>query len=240
MNKLNSKRIKKILLGVLLSDGNLNKTPNSARFDFYNKQETYVDYMFEVFQQLTGSNPVKNERFDKRFNSKGYRVFTKTSRYFSKLYQIFYLNTEKKITTYVLNRLDEESLAHIWMCDGMLHFKWDKSKDKVQIHGYFCLESFSKEELLEFIKFLNLKYNIHASLLQVKWGKKYRIMLTGENLRKFISLIYDYVLPCFKYKCNLYYKNDDVMINLSKAEHFITIYKKLDEIEDIIRTRRNS
>lgn len=240
MNELNSKTIKKILLGVILSDGCLNKTPNSARFDFYNKQKSYSEYIYNVVNNISNSGVLIKKKFDKRFNTNGYRVFTKTHRYFDKLYNLFYNNNKKVIRINILKKLNEQSLAHIWMCDGMLHFKWNKKSNSVQINGYFCLECFSKEELENFIKMLNIKFNIQACLIKVKWGNGWRVKVGGENLRKFISIIYPYVLDCFKYKCQLYYKNVDILKELFNTEQFVTIYKDLSEIEDIVRTRRNS
>ena len=240
MNKLTSKTIKKTILGVLISDGHLSKTPKSSRFDFYNKQKEYSEYIFKVLNNITNSGVILNEKNDKRFNTKGYRVFTKTHRYFDKLYSLFYKNSEKILSVEILKKLDEEALSHIWMCDGMLHFNWKKQRNDVQIHGYFCLESFSKKELEDFIKMLKIKFDIEASLLKVIWGKGWRVKLGGKNLRKFISIIYPYVLNCFKYKCQLYYKNSDILKELSNTEQFVTVYKNLSEIEDIVRTRRNS
>lgn len=239
MNELSSKRIKKILIGVILSDGHIANTGKSARFDLYSKKEEYALYIKDVLNNLTGSFPIIYRKTDKRFSTSGFRVYSKSSRYFKKLLDIFYLDGVKKLSRYVVKRLDPEALAHVWMCDGMLHFKWNKKRDSVQIHGYFCLESFEKEELEVLIDHLN-SLGITASLLKVRWGKGYRIKITGEELRKFISLIYDFVLPCFKYKCNLYYKSAEVLKDLPKTEQFVTIYDNLSQIEDIIRTRRNS
>lgn len=241
MDKLNSKRLKKILIGVILSDGSLNKRQRNARFDFYNKVKEYSEYLQKVLSYIPNLNPTLYEKYNKRYDVKGYRVFTKTHRYFTKLYDSFYCDNKKVLTKYILRRIDEESLAHIWMSDGMLHFMKHPERNSVQTCGYFCLECFSKEELTEFCKMLKLKFDINARLKKVRWGKGWRVKVSGYDLRKFISIIYPFILPSFLYKCNLYYKNEKILEEkLNNTEQFLTIYKNLSEIEDIIRTRRNT
>lgn len=238
---LKSKNLKKILLGVIISDGNLNKTPNSARLDFYNKQKDYCEYLQNVLNFIPKLNCQYKEKIDLRFNNvKGYRIMTKTHRYFDKLYKIFYVDNKKILSKYVLKRLDYESLAHIWMCDGMLHYMWHPKVNNIQIVGYFCLECFTKEELEDFCKMLKIKFDINARLKKVIWGNGYRVKISGYDLRKFISNILPYILPCFKYKTVLYYRTDECVNEFNNTHEFIKIFTDFNATKDIIQNRRNS
>ena len=51
MERLLSSRIKKILLGVAISDGCV----KNARFDFFIKSQQYAEYITDVLNQVTGT-----------------------------------------------------------------------------------------------------------------------------------------------------------------------------------------
>lgn len=227
---MEAKRLKKILLGVLISDGSLDR--NTKRFDLYSKQKEYAEYVQSTLDQLTHTSFTLKEVIDKRFNCKGYRVWSKRSKYLSKLYAIIYPNNGRKVLTkYLVDRLDEEALAHIWMCDGYLEHAKNRKTNKVQNVGWFCLESFPKEELKLLQQRLK-ELGVHSSLVKKPWGFGYRIRLGGENLQKFISLVYPFILPCFKYKTVLFYKRKETALELPSAEHYV---KEYNVVEDIVR-----
>ena len=226
---MKAKQIKKILFGVLLSDGSLDR--NTQRFDLYSKQEEYAEYICTSLNNLTHNTFSLKETFDKRFNVKGYRVWSKQSRYLRTTYNIFYPNKgRKRLSKYIVSRLDEEALAHVWMCDGYLEHSKNRKKDTAQNVGWFCLESFPKEELEILQKHLLDKYSIGSSLVKKPWGFGYRIRIGGENLQRFVSLVYPYILPCFQYKTILFYKRKETALKLPSAEHFIKEYSGVDDI----------
>lgn len=93
------------------------------------------------------------------------------------------------------------------------------------------MESFPKEEL-ELLQERLRHFNVESTLVKKPWGFGYRIRIGGENLQRFISLVYPYILDCFLYKTVLFYKRKDTALVLSSAEHFI---KEYNEVEDIVR-----
>lgn len=225
-----AKRIKKIILGVLVSDGSLEV--NHKRFDLYTKHREYAEYIVEVLSHLTHTRFSMKEVFDKRFGVTGYRIWSTKSKYLSKLYDIFYpFNGRKVLSKYISSRLDEEALAHIWMCDGYLEHAKNRKKNKVQNIGWFCLEGFPKEEL-KLLQDRLEDFHINSSLIKKPWGFGYRIRIGGENLQRFISIIYPYIINCFQYKTVLFYRRKETALELPSAEHFIVEY---DEVEDIVR-----
>ena len=227
---MEASRIKKIMFGVLVSDGSLDK--NTKRFDLYSKEKEYAEYIQDCFSKLTHNSFSTMEKFDKRFGVKGYRVWSTKSKYLHNTYKIFYPNNGRKmLSKYIVDRLNEESLAHIWMCDGYLEHSKNRKKNKVQNIGWFCLESFPKEEL-EILQERLKSFNVNSSLVKKPWGFGYRIRVGGEDLQRFISIVYPYILDCFKYKTVLFYKKKSTALELPSAEHFI---KEYDEVDDIVR-----
>lgn len=227
---MEAKRIKKILYGILLSDGSLDR--NSRRFDLYSKEREYAEYVQESLNNLTHTRFSLKERTDSRFKNPvvGYRVWSTKSKYLSKEYERFYPKEGRKVLTkYIASRLNEESLAHVWMCDGYLEYSKNRAKGKVQNIGWFCLESFPKEELELFQERLRY-YGIESTLVKKPWGFGYRIRIGGENLQRFISLVYPFILKCFQYKTVLFYKKKSTALELPSAEHYVKEYNVVDDI----------
>lgn len=238
IERLPTSRIKNIIYGVLISDGYID---TNFRFDLFNKHPEYIKYIYQVLKQVTGLEPTYNEKFDKRYGRvMGYRVWTKSNHpYLAKLRDKCYIEGEKVLNESLFFRLTPESLAHVWMCDGYLEVAKNRKLNKVQNKGWFCLEAFYDYELNSFIDYLHNTYNIHATLCNYKDGKGFRVRLGGLELQKFVSLIYPFILPIFKYKVELYYKEASltntryVDLSLPNAEHIFKVY---ENCEDIVRS----
>ena len=184
---MNASNIKKVIFGVLLSDGSIDTKTN--RFDVYSKQPEYINYLHSVMSELTHTKFTTKQRYDKRFDVYGYRMWSTRSKYMTKLFNIFYPNGRKQLSSYIVSRLDAEALSHVWMCDGYLEHAKNRKTNKVQNIGWFCLESFPKEELTLLCDHLTT-FGISSSLVKKPWGFGYRIRIGGESLQKFISLIF--------------------------------------------------
>lgn len=229
MKRISSKEIKKVLYGVILSDGYIDK---HGRFDLYNKYESYIDLINIYLDQLTRTRYTKYRKFDPRFNVHGYRTITNGTRYFKKFREIFYQDDKKVLTKYICDRLDFQSLAHIWMCDGYLFHAKNKREDKIQNIGYFCLESFPRDQLDLFINRLK-ELGIESRLESVVWGYGYRPKISGKALQIFMDKIHHYITDEFKYKTILYYKSSKYLdSNLQSAEQYVQFY---EHVEDIVR-----
>lgn len=231
MKKLNSKEIKKALIGTILTDGSC----TGKRFSIYLKNEELIDKLDYVLNNISGISKIhKKEIVDTRFSppSKGYKLWTTNHVYFEKLNKIFYENGRKRITPYIANRLDEIAFAYAWMCDGYLEHTKNRKENKIQNLGWFCLESFPKEELDLVIRRLKY-YGICSSLSKENSGYGYRIKISGLDLQKFIDMIYPHVVDSFKYKTIMYYKSVSskyVLPDLFNTEHIIKEYNNVDDI----------
>jgi hypothetical protein len=224
--------IKKILLGVLLSDGSLDK--NHKRFEVFNKNKEFVEVLSKVLEEVPGIRFSTKEVFDKRYNRvTGYRLWSTKHPVLTKIYDKVYGIGRKELNRWSVSRLNEEALAWVWMCDGYLEHTKNRKIDRVQNIGWFCLESFPKEELELLQEHLEKSFGISSSLVKKPWGFGYRLRIGGESLQKFISIVYPYMLDCFKYKTVLFYRNrNEQRLDLPNAEQFLVEYTG---IEDIVR-----
>lgn len=229
MKLLTAKEIKKIMLGITLADGHID-IPNS-RYDFYTKHEEYAKYVYNVLMQISGMEAKLAVKHDKRGYT-GYRVTTRKHAYLATLGSYIY-NGRKELNTYTVDRLDAEALAHIWMCDGYLAHAKNRKTNKIQNIGWFCLEAFPKEELELLQKHLLNNFDIATSFVAKPWGFGYRLRLGGIDLQKFLSLVYEYILPVFLYKTELFYRTELYAdMSLPNAGHIIKLY---NDVEDIVR-----
>lgn len=229
MKLLTAKEIKKILIGITISDGCIDVA--NQRFDFYTKHEDYAKYVTEVLSQITGMEVRFKVKHDKRGYT-GYRVWTAKHAYWNTMSDYIY-NGRKELNTYTVSRLDAEALAHVWMCDGYLEHRKNRTANKIQNIGWVCFEAFPVKELELLSQHLFDSFGINSSLIAVKWGFGYRLRLGGFDLQKFLSLVYPYILPVFLYKTELFFKSEKyVDRSLSNAERIIKVYSN---VEDIVR-----
>jgi hypothetical protein len=227
---MEASKIKKILYGVVASDGSINGR-KGKRFSIYSKNEEYVNYLYEVVSDLTHTTPTIRKRTYKDKDYVGWEMYCSTSKYWLKMYDSFYPNNGRKaLSNYTVSRFDAESLAHIWMCDGYLEHAKNRKLDKVQNVGWFCLEAFPREELEIFQKFLSEKFSIESTLSPKPWGFGFRLRVGGESLQRLISIVYPYILDCFKYKTILFYKRKETALELPSAEHYVHTYNVVDDI----------
>lgn len=231
MKRLTAKEIKKIVLGVVLSDGHIDV--KNQRFDFYSSKREYAEYVASVLNQITGMSVSFKVKEDKR-GYLGYRVFTRKHTYWKNISKRVY-DVRKNLNKYNVSRIDELSLANIWMCDGYLERAKNRKINKIQNIGWLCFEAFPKKELELLQQHLEEQWGIKSTLVTKKHikGFKHRIRMGGENLQKLISIVYPHILDCFKYKTELFYKKQEsANMSLPSAEHFIKTY---NEVDDIVR-----
>jgi hypothetical protein len=228
MKRLSSSEIKKIVIGITLSDAYID---GKGRLDFYSRYEGYAKHIYDVLSQVSGVKATFKVKHDKRGYT-GYRVWTRQHEYLKKIHKYCY-HGRKELNRYNISRIDSVSLSHIWMCDGYLEHAKNRKKGTVQNIGWLCLEAYPKEELELLQQHLLSEFGIGSTLTPKPWGFKYRVRIGGENLQKLISVVYPHILPDFSHKTPLFYQNDTrVDWSLPNAEQYITKYTC---IEDIVR-----
>ena len=227
MQKLNSSEIKQILLGVLLSDGYVDR---SGRFQISQVKQEYATYVRDVMLQITGVTVWE------QYKDGALLVHSRTHPYFKSLKNLCY-HDRKYLCHSTVKKITLLSLANMWMCDGYLEHPKNRVANKVQNIGWFCLESFPKEELTILIDHIHRRYGCLFRLAKKPWGFGYRLKISGLHLQRFISLIYQHILPCFEYKTWLYYKSAQyVDMTLPSAEQYSSQYSN---VEEIVQKRNN-
>ena len=226
MSKLTAKEIKKIMYGIILSDGHIDT--KNQRFEFYTKSSDFCNFVADVLRQISGVHV--NYKYDAK--NIGHRIWTRKHPYFKNIGDKCYSPTRKELNAYNVSRLDPMSLAMMWVCDGYLEHAKNRKTNKIQNIGWFCLEAFPKNELELFQKHL-MTFGVNSSLVKKPWGFGFRVRIGGEDLQKFISLIYDYVHPDYLYKTILFYKSEkNFDMSLPSAGHILQLY---EDCEDIVR-----
>jgi len=230
MKRISSKEIKKVVFGIIISDGYI---AQGGRIDLYNKNQEYILFVKNILENITRTRCSIYKKHDNRFNVDGYRITSNQNPYFKKIREIFYDQDGKKhLSKYIVDRIDFQCLAHIWMCDGYMYHAKNKNKNKIQNIGYLCLEGFQQKELEILINRLE-KMGISSRLEKVDWGYGNRIKISGKSLQIFIDGIFQYIIPCFLYKTTLYYKSSVYLdSDLQSAEQYVKYY---DDVEDIVR-----
>lgn len=225
---MNAVDTKKALLGIIATDGYIDAR---NRLDLYSKYPEFIEHIAEITKGITNLRISAKPKYDKRFGVTGYRLWSNSHAYLKKMRDIFYPLGEKKLSPYVVNRLNVVSFAYMWMCDGYLTVGKNRKTNTGQNIGYLCLEAFEKEEV-ELLKCRFEFFGIFPTLQKVKWGKGFRLRFGGENLQRLISAIYPHILPCFIYKTYLFYKGKDYILDLPNAEQYVKFYSC---VEDIVR-----
>lgn len=197
---------KSILIGIMLSDGSMEKNKNwnpRIRFEQSIKYLEYIWYLFHQLSILIKGYPllIKRKLRNKIFYSLAFR--TRRLNCLNEIYDLFYnLNDGKRCLNFDLyHYFDYIVLAHWIMGDG------SKSGKGVII----CTDSFTLKEVIFLMNILKIKYDIDSSIhyntsispydiLKIKKIKVPRIYINGNNLDKIRSFIKPYFLKCFLYK----------------------------------------
>ena len=195
-----------IIFGNLLGDGYLilGKGYLNAKFGF--QQSTiHTEYFMAVFTifknlNLCSTNYGPYFYLDNRTN-KTYSFFqfkTYSIPYFTKLYNLWYINNIKVIPFEFIHLLTPLALAHWIMGDAT--FKKDGGLT-------LCTANFAKEEVQKLADYLTTNYNLTCSIHTEKKAKSnktyYNIYVWKRSLPLLRALVLPYLVPSMFYKVGL-------------------------------------
>lgn len=179
-----------VLVGSLLGDGTLRKQAGrlNALFEVNHSNEycEYVDWKYSVLQSFVLTKPKARKSNGQRV---AYRFTTRSLPVFTQYYEWFYRTGEKHIPSDLI--LDELMLAVWFMDDG------SKSRNAI----YLNTQQFELIEQEFLMRCLDKKFEIKCALHADK--KYHRIYVKTSSVSKFIDIVSDYILPCFRYKLML-------------------------------------
>ena len=181
MEELNKEQ--KLLLSISLGDGYISRNHGyHISITHCEKQLDYLNYkkkLLENTQSFKTSTrkkcSIEIKPFLTELNNKTFKQFRYTltrANLIKPVYNLLIINGKKKITTKVLDNLDENSLFFI-MCDDGCCIKNKKKRINKKGEEYLyiepptfriCFHSFSKKENELFLKWLKEKYGIEGRL----------------------------------------------------------------------------
>ena len=198
-------RKKSLLIAMCIGDGHLtsqksyNKYHSSIRITHSEKQIELITLKRDLLHSILGGKSPKIEKF----NNSGYPglKFSKGSKYFRVLRKWLYPNGTKKISRFLLNKLELEGIAIWYMDDGGLSAK--RRNGKVYAYELFLNTHISKEENQIIIDYFKEVWDIQFQ--QVKNKGSYRLRMGTYEIRKFIPLIQKHIIPSMQYKITMDY-----------------------------------
>lgn len=199
--------IEKVIFGGLLGDFNLQSQTNGntwrLRLMASNKHIEYIKHLQELFEPWIGSPKKAIYEYHKvhKSNYVKWYINTLVIKDFKKFGDLYYILVPREGLKYpihkkiipskevLMERLTPRAIAYWLMDDGSF------SDNTVK----FCTNGFTVDEVNLLREVLLEKYNIDTTLRIVN-GKEPIIYVRTNSFPKLKLLVYDYVIPWFKYK----------------------------------------
>jgi hypothetical protein len=186
-----------ILIGSMLGDLHAERKTirNNTRLTFKqtNKKASYIEHLYGIFIEFTGSTPVLQSYFDSRpfkmvtYSSLKFNTFSLPC--FNQFRNLFYNADGVKVLPVNLeDLLTARGISYWFMDDGYKH---------TNDFG-FCTESFTLAENEQLRLILQGKFGLNCSIRKHTNGP--RLYVLSSSSSKFIALVEPYLLPDFKYK----------------------------------------
>lgn len=190
-------RIKEILFGSVLGDGQLELPPRgvNARFGF-TQAEGQKDYFVFVGKSLSAIHSAKYrgyEYVDKRTGKtyKSLNFWTKALPMLTELYNLFYINKIKTVPA-DLSLLTPIAFAH-WICQ-------DGSRGTCR-GLYLCTDGFTHTDVQRLKDYLSKTYSIKCSIHKV--NGRYRIYIFAKSVQTVRDLVVPYMHKTMLYKLGI-------------------------------------
>ena len=243
-------KAEQVLIGSLLGDGGLQFQKKSINALFREthgiKQKEYLIYKKRYLECFC---PRIKEMiiYDNRTNKFYGRVFlwTKTHPLLTRYYHALYIKNKKIIDKSILERISPLALA-IWYCDDG---SFGYINQNAKIATYL---SYKENKIL--IDFLKERFDINCTINRDL--ESYHIYFSVQEIRKFLSLIKDYVPKCMNYKLcpfaeennkrlneenlkrrqkdkvrRMKYKNDPIRMDIIRRQHRINHKRRMQNPE---------
>jgi len=188
-------RQRKIIIGLLLGDGHLEKNGRYVRLkvDQAINHRDYIDWLYSELKCSVPKSPIIIKEKDKRTN-KFYRRLhfsTYSNVEFQNLRNIFYVDSKKIVPQGIMNMLNSTISLAIWFMDDGY-----KRNDCAALR--LSTDAFSYEGQLRLIQCLRKNFKIISRLH--KKGNWFNIYIPKDEARKFCIKVKPYILPSFRHK----------------------------------------
>lgn len=208
MNTISSSNLDSFVIGTVLGDSSLirKKKTHNAYFkcSHCKEQKQLIEYKKLILNQIHPT--IVNLKQCKRGE---YQLNTNSLKYYTKLYNKFYIDKTKQVTRKLLNKLTPIGLAVWYMDDGQLCLQSDpKDRSKIKSRkARIWSMSFTYEEHLIIKEYFKDVWNIDVKIYKANktCGIKYYIEFNSANFLKFREIIKNYIIPDMFYKIDMKY-----------------------------------
>lgn len=192
--------LQEILIGLMLGDIHAERRNSNCNTRIQFKQSTknlpYIQHLFSLFKEYSGSEPKVNSSFDRRPNkNKVYssvRFWTYSLACFNVFRDLFYDASGLKIIP--------ENIEHLLTARSLAYWIMDDGYNSV--HGfYLCTDSFTLIEIEKLKAVLENKFALECGIHKHTNGHRLYIFASSKN--KLLELIKPYLIPHFYYKFNI-------------------------------------
>ena len=194
-------RKKAILIALAIGDGYIKKESNSECcslcLNHSTKQEEFITYKRDLLHSIVGGKLPKLHYF----NNNGYPGirFQKASKYYRVLRKWLYVDGKKHISRFILNKLTLEAIAIWYMDDGNLSAK--RRNGKIHAYELFLNTHVTREENQIIIDYFKETWGVQFH--QVKNKGSYRLRMSTREIRRFLPMIQEFIIPSMKYKSTM-------------------------------------
>ena len=187
-----------VIIGSLLGDARLecrsaglrNLATARLRVHHGEKQKEYVFWKYKILEDLVLREPQESlwDNPKRNLHEVSWYFHTKSLQEFGILHRYFYKNGAKVFPEDIVDVLTPKMIAVWFMDDG------SNNGENTTISTH----SFSKEEQVRIVKFLQTRHSITATI--VKDRTKYKLAIGKHEYKKFINIVRPFIIPSMTYK----------------------------------------
>jgi len=186
---------KEVLIGLLLSDGCLERTKNSSgarlKVSQSGNQHEFVEWLYEVFKNFVQTPPRLKQTHRNGKNHSEVVFNTLTHPGFKNFHEMFYPQGRKIIPESINKSLTQTAFAVWFMGDGSIKSKECRGR-------ILNTQSFDRDEIERLIVILKDNFNLKSSIRMQKDGLQ--IYISAKSAETLNYLLGDKILPSFSYK----------------------------------------
>lgn len=188
------------MIGIILGDGSM----SNEKYLYIRHGGKQLDYVNEKVEYL--SNYIYPKSIKQNIDKLGYtyRYAYYNSEKLRNLYKKIYdkKTHTKKLNTQIINRINEISLAFLYMDDGCLSLRGKNTGTIKSREIHLNVQSFSMDEVMKLKLYIFKKYDIDFHITTDK-GRP-RLWCNTKNTIKFLTI----VAPIVKHFLTMHYKLD--------------------------------
>ena len=144
-----------ILVGIVLSDGWLERRRKNARLGFAQSLDhfEYIWFVYSLLSHYCSSYPMARNRITTHKKISALQLYTRSMPCLTELYSIFYPNGVKIIPADIYNMLTPIALAHLIMGDGTA----------LKYGLIICTDSYTIQDVVRLMNILIIKYRLECN-----------------------------------------------------------------------------